>query len=90
MSAEEGVGPVAAAMSPYGYPVARFEPLTLTIARRPVVVDAIIWDEEYGHFRACGFYAKRDGSAGRQVARPLMGRGEVPSDVLDALAPFLP
>ena len=80
---------LSASMSRYGYPLATLEPVTLTIARRPVVVHAILWDAEYGHYRASGFYAKKDGTAGRQVAKPLMSRAEVPADVLDALAPFV-
>jgi hypothetical protein len=77
---------LTATMSPYGYPIARFDAVTLTISRRPVVVDCIIWDAEYGHFRAIGRYAKKDGTAGAQIAKPLMFRGEVPEAVLDALA----
>lgn len=74
-----------ASTSRYGYPIAEFEPAPLTVANRVVIATAVIWDAEYNHFRAIGHYAKKDGTAGFQVAKPLMGRGEVPADMRAAL-----
>lgn len=74
-----------ASMSRYGYPVARFDPRTLTVGRREVVADAIIWDAEYGAYRAIGHYAKKDGTAGRAIAKPIMWWSEVPADIREAI-----
>lgn len=77
---------VSASMSRYGYPIARFDPTPITVGQRTVIADTIIWDAEYGHYRAGGFYAKKDGTAGSQIAKPIMGGREVPDNVRAALA----
>lgn len=75
----------SAYMSRYGYPIAEMEPTTLMVAGRAVIVGSIIWDEEYAAYRGIGHYAKKDGTAGHQIAKPLMFALEVPPAVRDAL-----
>lgn len=77
---------VSASMSRYGYPIASFDPTPITVGQRTVIADSIIWDAEYGAYRAIGRYAKKDGTASAQIAKPLMGGGEVPDNVRTALA----
>lgn len=76
---------LTASMSRYGYPVAEFSETTLTVSRRAVVASAVIWDAEYGAFRVIGHYAKKDGTAGAQIAKPLAFGSEIPSDVREAI-----
>lgn len=80
---------LTASLSPYGYPVAKFEERTFTIARRDVIADTVIWDAEYGAFRVIGHYAKKDGTAGAQIAKPLAFAYELPAEIVAALKEFM-
>ena len=75
----------AAHMSHYGYPVADLDGQPVEIKGRTVFVSSIYWDDEYESFRAIGFYAKKDGTAGKQYAKPWMSASEVPADVRTSL-----
>lgn len=75
--------------SPYGYPIARFSWRVIIISGRPVHTENIYWDEEYGCYSTRGFYGKKDGTRGRQVATPAIGAGEVPQDIREALKPLI-
>lgn len=78
-----------ASISRYGYPVAEFDETTLVIARRSVIAKSVIWDAEYSAFRVIGWYAKKDGSRGAQIAKPLAFAAELPDYILDALRPLI-
>lgn len=69
----------------YGYPVADLNEQPIQIGRRTVIVNRIFWDAEYDTYRAVGFYAKKDGTAGKQYAKPVMATSDVPADILEAL-----
>lgn len=77
---------VKCSLSPYGYPIAEFSPTALTIGRRVVIVSSIIWDADYGYYRAIGNYAKKDGTRSAQIAKPIMAVSEVPSQILFELS----
>lgn len=72
-------------MSHYGYPLARFDEVVLSVWGRDVYVDAIYWDAEYGCYFGSGHYARKDGSRGRRVAKPVMSAVSMPEAVLSAL-----
>ncbi len=76
---------LTASVSHYGYPTVNFEERTLTISRRAVIANSVIWDAEYGAFRVSGHYAKKDGTAGAQIAKPLAFESELPADIVAAL-----
>ena len=80
---------ITATVSRYGWPIANFDQTTLVISRRGVVTDTVIWDAEYGAYRVIGWYAKKDGSRGNQVAKPIAFARELPQDILDALRPLI-
>lgn len=69
----------------YGYPVADLDEQPIQIGRRTVIANRIFWDAEYDSYRAVGFYAKKDGTAGQRYAKPCMATSEVPADILEAL-----
>lgn len=69
----------------YGETLAIFEETVLTAWGKPVAMTAIMWDAEYGFFRGFGFYLKKDGTPGRQIAKPIMGPAEVPAEIRTAL-----
>lgn len=74
--------------SPYGYPVAHFDPTILPAWGRLVEATDIYWDAELGHYVAVGFYVKKDGTAGLQRAKAIMPHHEVPQCVSEALDPI--
>lgn len=80
---------INAGQSPYGYPLASFDDAAIVVSGRVVIANAILWDAEYGHYRASGWYAKKDGTRGRQIAKPLMFLPEVPTAILEALEPLI-
>jgi hypothetical protein len=78
-----------AGISRYGYPVVDFDETTLVISRRNVVAKSVIWDAEYSAYRVIGWYAKKDGTCGAQIAKPLAFSGELPADIVEALRPLI-
>jgi hypothetical protein len=76
---------LTASVSRYGYPIATFNETTLFISRRNVVAESVIWDAEYSAYRVIGWYAKKDGTRGAQIAKPIAFACELPSDIVEAL-----
>ena len=80
-----GVKNLVVEVSRYGYPIARFEEYVVEAWGRPVHLDAVYWDSEYAAYVGVGHYGKKDGSRGRQVAKPVLQYHSIPPGVKEAI-----